>query len=374
MKRLFHLAAVIALLTSCGTGSASKTAPVTPSAPQPHKGNQYIHLVGKLDNKYEVTMDLTLNDEYAEVYYSYNSTMQPISLYGVYHGDSLDINGGSTMYDTIYERFAGKFIDGSYIGEWSKGDKKMPFSLKSDVSGSVPFEFYTFSDSSVLIPKKKDSPQAKYLYRILQPSGSSYKDLATQIYLAYTRSRTLPAVKESIRKECKDFFDGYHDQLKDMLKDTSMMSWSANYEESKWAQVVFNTNDILVIGLTYYEYSGGAHGMSGTSFINLNTSTNTLIKLEDFFNAGDSVLLKQLLEKNVRQVRSIPDTTTLQDAGLFVEGNNLPIPHNYYVTPTGIMFEYSLYEIASYAEGQLTFFIPFKEMGASIKRQSWMKF
>ena len=374
MKGLFYLASISILLASCGTGSASKTSSGPVSAPQPHKGEQYVHLVGKIDGKYEVTMDLTLSDEDASVYYSYTSSMQPIALNGIYHGDSLDINGGSTMYDTIYERFAGKFIDGTYIGEWSKGNKKMPFSLKSDITNSVPFEFYTFSDSTVLIPKKKDSPQAKYLYRLLQPSGSKYQDLATQIYQAYTKSATFPAVKETIRKECKDFFDGYHDQMKDIIKDTSMMSWSANYEESRWAQVVYNTNNILVIGLTYYDYTGGAHGMSGTSFINLNTNTNTVIKLEDFFNTADSMVLKDLLVKNVRQVRSIPDTTTLQDAGLFVEGNNLPIPRNYYVTPSGIMFEYSLYEIASYSEGQLTFFIPFKEMGTSIRRQNWMKF
>jgi hypothetical protein len=51
-----------------------------------------------------------------------------------------------------------------------------------------------------------------------------------------------------------------------------------------------------------------------------------------------------------------------EDAGYMFENEKFRLNGNYYFSVSGINFVYNPYEIASYAQGQIEFYIPYKAL------------
>ena len=107
---------------------------------------------------------------------------------------------------------------------------------------------------------------------------------------------------------------------------------------------------ILTYRIDYNEYTGGAHGIYMSTFLNLDLKTLSPIRLDDLFEGDYKETLTDLLWKQLMADNNVGTRQALEDMGYATTGNLEPI-ENFYLAPTGITFYYNVYEIAPYVMG-----------------------
>lgn len=127
------------------------------------------------------------------------------------------------------------------------------------------------------------------------------------------------------------------------------------------ASVKRGDEDLVVVQLDSYIYSGGAHGLSTTQYINWLPKTDRLLSLETMLmpnkmQAFQSALNKQY-EAWLRQNKeAISNPTTYKKKWPFVENDNAAL------LKEGVAITYDPYAIAPYSFGRPTLIVPFKEL------------
>ncbi len=106
---------VILILLSSVSFAASKK-PVT------------VILIGKMNNKFEVHMKLTIDATKVKGSYYYTSSFKPIDLEGTRNGNTITLT--EKVNDSITGTFKGKMLNNLFKGEWSNASgKELSFSL-----------------------------------------------------------------------------------------------------------------------------------------------------------------------------------------------------------------------------------------------------
>jgi hypothetical protein len=122
------------------------------------------------------------------------------------------------------------------------------------------------------------------------------------------------------------------------------------------------TDKILCISVNDEYYTGGAHGGSGTSFINFNAATGIVIVLDDILKPGYEADLSKAGERAFKRARNLTDDAYLPDEGFEFEGGFFYLNENYGFRPEGIVFFYNIYEIGPYVLGPTEILIPYDEI------------
>lgn len=93
-------------------------------------------------------------------------------------------------------------------------------------------------------------------------------------------------------------------------------------------------------------YPRAAHGMYGTSYLVFSTKADKVVGLSDFFTQEGIDALPRILRKRAQSLRSYIGATNL---------TAIPADGNYYINADGdLVFVYQPYEIASYAQGEIS--------------------
>ena len=141
-------------------------------------------------------------------------------------------------------------------------------------------------------------------------------------------------------------------------------------------RVTCNRNGLLSITCEFYEYTGGAHGMTVRDSYNIDPCTGRQLALKDMFKEGTDY--KEIINREIkRQMAADPDkyftgeewgfktisdnqAFYLEDAGTAEDGispaGNVP----------GLVVYFDLYEIAPYAAGFPEFKIPWNLFGDAV--------
>ncbi len=129
-------------------------------------------------------------------------------------------------------------------------------------------------------------------------------------------------------------------------------------ESSQNSWVMYNEHGLVVFESLGYLYMGGAHGMYGSTYTCADVQGRRVWKLEDIMKV-DTVKLMALIELEARRQYKIKKGEKLSTQLLV---DTIPVTDNIYFTESGITFNYGIYEIASYADGQSSFYIPFSKV------------
>lgn len=365
---------------------ACKNAPTSdkkdPSVSAPvadDKGRFYKHLKGTIGT-FAVTMDLVkIRNVYDDSpqftgYYSYEKYQQPLPIYGF-----VDASGTITLEESGQEgaiaTFTGKFdASGSFSGTWADTAKKItyPFTLRETAEdGALAFDIFTFEDSTKLFPNEKNTPQATYSMDVLLPAknteGSVFAFLRTQI-IKQLRHDSLTGNYANlqisdVQKTARDaFFKEYKETLNEEKPDT-VVNESLNYAEDRGMQVIANADGLVSLGFHAYNYSGGAHGNYGTQLMTYDIKNKKVVTLNDLFKSNYKTALNAALLRSARRYLGIKPNESLE-GHLFAK----PEPNdNFMVNKKGILFNYTPYEIASFAQGEIQLFVPFEELKTILK-------
>lgn len=162
---------------------------------------------------------------------------------------------------------------------------------------------------------------------------------------------------ESFQDELKD--------IRDMVEEESHMPISAMIKEYYLKDtLLYNANGIISIGLSSYEFNGGAHGISLFTARSYDLRNNNPITPSTLFQDPSSPAILAAIEKQLLQEYEVEDLKQLQEkTGIFsLTGSEVVMSQEIYFTPEGITFYYNPYEIAPFSEGATEVTVPYTIM------------
>lgn len=326
----------------------------------------YKWLTGSID-KYSISMHLhKMGHKYAGYYY-YNKTQQPIYFTGTDTTikNAIELSAFGDYNDNGVEQFIITINNNQASGTWQKDEhsKKFNFSaVQKKGDETVDFTVVYTTGETKLRPKLAESPVASYAASSVWPTGNTDKDEFIKTII-----RKIFGVKDDkdigahFLSDKKLSFDQYKEDFKDDAdKDIAENPYSYNYETVQDLMIMYQSQKFITLGDYTYSYSGGAHGNYGTGYYVLDLLNLKQLTLQDVLNDAGIKALPKILEAQFRMDNNLMQTDSLQDAGLFE--NKIEPNDNFFITPNGIGFNYSPYEIGPYAMGEVDIFIPFIDL------------
>ena len=155
-----------------------------------------------------------------------------------------------------------------------------------------------------------------------------------------------------------NFNTEYLDFKKD-FPDASESIWELHIETEK----TYQSDDVITIAISTYEFKGGAHGNDKIKFLNLNAKTGEKLTQKDIIeNIND---FKTLGKKHfIKSLKIEDDNLRMED---FFFGKPFQLPENIGFSDDGLVLLYNVYEVASFDQGYTEFVIPFEEVASYLK-------
>lgn len=135
------------------------------------------------------------------------------------------------------------------------------------------------------------------------------------------------------------------------------------YDDSLTSSFLAQRNNIATFTMQFYSYSGGAHGMHYTHYINFDLNKKSIINLDDLVSPQNQAQFKEMLWANYRNNR-------LDENGKytgFAEQKDFRISPDFYFAPHGLIFVYPPYELGPYVEGDVEVEVSWYEINDLLK-------
>lgn len=118
-------------------------------------------------------------------------------------------------------------------------------------------------------------------------------------------------------------------------------------------------NHLLVYRINYNEYTGGAHGIYMTTYLNLDIRTLQPVRLDDLLIPEYEEQLTDLLWNQLMADNRVATHEELEEMG-FASTGELKPTENFCLGEEGITFYYNVYEIAPYSMGPTAITLPYE--------------
>ncbi|MBE6071476.1 MAG: DUF3298 and DUF4163 domain-containing protein [Clostridium butyricum] len=201
---------------------------------------------------------------------------------------------------------------------------------KIEINERVITNDYKYLKENIKIPKLKND---LFKEKIELINNSIAKDI-------------LPKVSEA-EKISKEYFD-----------NATGIIPKFPFEIESVYTITLNNPKLISIYNDYYEYLGGAHGMTTRTSYTIDKENIRLLKLQDLFKKEYSY--KDVINNEIiRQIKLNPDIYFNSGNDFKGIGDN----QNYYLDNNNLIIYYQLYEIAPYVAGIREFKIPIQMFG-----------
>ncbi|KAA0015191.1 DUF3298 domain-containing protein [Salinicola corii] len=153
-------------------------------------------------------------------------------------------------------------------------------------------------------------------------------------------------------------FDAFADQVfaasRSAREDVPQLP---GYEADLKADVVADHDDLLVIELDGYLYSGGAHGLPLTSYMVIERDTQQIVDLDDMLQPGKRPAYEAALERAHQRWLETDQANGLSESQwpFIVSDNVAPLAD-------AVAVKYQVYDLAPYAVGQPVLTIPYGDL------------
>lgn len=156
----------------------------------------------------------------------------------------------------------------------------------------------------------------------------------------------------AIEKECKQ---DRAEMGADDTNDEDIMKFERDITVKKQADLDHH----VVFIISWYGYSGGAHGGTVNTFVTFNKNTGDQVEKVLPKSAGSS--LQREMRDGLCKFFECKEKDLYDN--LLIETKTIPMPQQPpYLTKDGVEFSYQQYEIAPYSSGMPTFTIPYSKL------------
>ncbi|WP_373059626.1 DUF3298 domain-containing protein [Zunongwangia sp. H14] len=194
--------------------------------------------------------------------------------------------------------------------------------------------------------------------------------------VAENENKVASKINEEIRSHIIEIVD-YQEEEKLVSVEELAINFIENYKtnardfsayELPWEATIFaefTRRDAALISIRFNSrmFTGGAHGYSSISYLNFNPETGDLYSYNELFTPE----FKRFFEEKFRKDQGIGEEDSINSTGLFFEDDTFVLPENIGFTEEGLVLHYNAYEIASYAEGEFSYRLPYSDVGRFLK-------
>jgi len=184
------------------------------------------------------------------------------------------------------------------------------------------------------------------------------KTINFQIEEAIISTLSEATKKTNLNSVLVDFNKDYVDYKTD-FPESSDPRWELFIETEK----IYQSEAIITIAISTYEFQGGAHGNDKIVLLNLDAKIGKVLNHNDIININDK--FNSIAEKHFKNSLEQSDSqSNMQD---YFFGKSFQLPENMGFSEDGLILLYNTYEVASYAQGYTEFVIPFEEIDELLK-------
>ena len=237
---------------------------------------------------------------------------------------------------------------------WDKPHKQVPAIIKD----TLVYTYKGFKQTDKNCINKPDSTCA--IFSCSYPIFNNAPQLnALILKLLGNKLYTITNPDTILKRNADDFFRHY-------IEDTAAVANHFYYKSTDTILVARQDSGLLTLQAASYIYTGGAHGMENTSFINWDSKGNRSFTLKDLLIDGYQQRLNNIAEKIFRADEKLAHGASLHN-NYFFKDDKFSLNNNFLITPKGLRFLYNPYEIKPYAAGRTELLINYDELKPLIR-------
>lgn len=236
---------------------------------------------------------------------------------------------------------------------WGKNSKHEPDIVKD----TLAYKYTEFKERAPDCGNKADTgcTVIKYTYPVFTSAKSLNDSVKTHLLNLFQIGEKPDT---SLKALSKTLIGQYMDERKDRP--------DVFYTVDVKAKVVRQDSSLTLVEISGYGYTGGAHGGFYKGFINWNTKTGKMTRLDDVIDSKNLPQLTAVAEKIFRKNENLSDTTSLAN-NYFFKNDKFGLANEYAINPSGILFFYNEYEIKPYAAGTTELLIPYNQIKSLLR-------
>ncbi|KAA6317063.1 hypothetical protein EZS27_032727 [termite gut metagenome] len=211
-----------------------------------------------------------------------------------------------------------------------------------------------------------------YVYPV-QSSQKELLDSLNKLFVAACFGRQYTGQKSAedvVRQYAKTYTDDYRNEAEqtyldnkkyDENEDTvgTIDEWYS-YTQTIKSNVQYYEGNLLVYRIAKEEYTGGAHGIYLTDFLNINLAKMRPLHLKDICKVSNyKELLTDMLWNQLMADNNATTREELEEVGYGATGDLIP-SENFYLGEEDITFYYNVYEFTPYSMGPIEIRLPYK--------------
>ncbi|WP_455591157.1 DUF3298 domain-containing protein [Bacteroides sp.] len=204
----------------------------------------------------------------------------------------------------------------------------------------------------------------------VKSSDEKLKDSLTSFFVSacfgegYIGEQPATVIKDFTTNYVKEYRQDlepmYLEDEKNKEDSESVGAWYSYYKGIE-GHVQFYEKNLLIYRIDYNEYTGGAHGIYMTTYLNMDLINLRPIRLDDIFVDDNKDALTDLLWNQLMADHGAKTREELEDMGYGSTGEIAPT-ENFYLEKDGITFFYNVYDITPYAMGTIQVKLPYEIM------------
>ena len=377
MKQLAPLLILLLVIAgSCGNPAATQEEKTTANIKEGDEGTAgdfYMRLSGTLGGK-PIVANLHKYGPKLGGYYEMAGTNRPVKLVS-YQDTTLadrnyyltEINDEGQAQQGIAAHWLITVDSNTVTGKWISIDGKMTADIALKTAypdGSISLIVQYLADTGRLW-KTLPEPKANIAIGIVWPHKDDRSESAAFLRSAIASNMNLEVAAgssyQSLKTKAWRYFGNYRLDMKKVLdstaKEETRKSFGYHYASTSYHYILYNDQHWLILEHAASNYTGGAHDTYGMSYLNLDLAASKAWTLHDII--PDTSSLQPLINAAARARFGLAEGSAL-DARLLV--NEVPVTTNFYLNAGGLTFVYNPYDIASYADGVITLFIPYNKL------------
>ncbi len=256
----------------------------------------------------------------------------------------------------------------------------LTFGCQPNRSAEKPIEGLSFetisSDTSVYLFNDSTYPKCRIeisMEYVAEAPNAELKNSIDRLILQSTLGEKYEAmdIENAIEAYIKDYIEEYKSVEEDITDgdQTLLLSASYNFDNITESKLSYKDQNILCLSNYSYLYTGGAHGMNAQLNYVYDLRDGKVIALNDIFDESSYADLGTLIVSQITADKGYSRSSELYDEGFFSIDEIYPT-ENFGVDTKGITWVYNPYEIAAYAVGQTSVFIPWEQVAEYTKTDS----
>jgi len=192
---------------------------------------------------------------------------------------------------------------------------------------------------------------------------SSTKDSTITIELSMPRLNYLKdkTFQDNLNSQIESNVKNFVQQVRDIAtQDAAGGVQRVPYEANVTTEVRYQNDEFVSFIVYYYQFTGGAHGITTFDTYNVDLKNCRLIALADIIKQDDEKIIKDSILKSIEEKK---EEFFEEDAKQLVTNEDLS-KRPFVIEKDGIVFKYNHYEIAPYSTGMPEFKITWTELGS----------